>query len=283
MKIYKGWIYLYTNLINNKKYVGHTNDLKRRISEHNRCKCINTSLLEKAILKYGIENFKIEVIYCFCCSNLKITKTKLDDLEILYIAKYHTYVHDYPNEGYNLTKGGSNNIGFRHSDEAKKKMSKAKKGKHFTNDGSFKKGHIPWSKGKEMSDETKKKVSETKKNQWTDPKYREKLSKASKAYWATHESPCKGIKYSEERKRQMSLISKGKPNPKNSGSGNGMYGKPAPNRRPVIQLNENLEFVKEWPGAGVAEKELNITNITRACKNGKHAGGYYWKYKNEYK
>jgi len=39
-------------------------------------------------------------------------------------------------------------MGHEVSEETRKKMSEAKKGKSFTNNGSFKKGHTPWSKGK---------------------------------------------------------------------------------------------------------------------------------------
>lgn len=283
-RLYRGWIYVYVNKINGKRYVGQTTNLKRRINEHNRSKEVDRCLLDKAILKYGKENFKVIVLTCFCSTSVKITQAKLNDLEVFWIEQLHTYVNDYPDQGYNLTLGGNQGaLGYKHTEESRAKMSVAKKGKHFTNAGSFIKGQEGTWKGKHHSEETKRKLSEIKKAQCNDPEYIEKLKERLKEYWSTHESTCKGIKYSEERKQQMSQMFKGKPNPKNSGSGNGMYGKPAPNRRPVLQFDENWNLIKEWPGAGVAEKELSITNITRSCKNiGKKAGGFLWRYKDEY-
>lgn len=44
-------------------------------------------------------------------------------------------------------------LGLRHTEEAKKKISRAKKGKSLINAGSFAKGQIPWNKGKKWSPE----------------------------------------------------------------------------------------------------------------------------------
>ena len=59
-------IYCYTNLINNKKYVGQTNNLDRRIREHKsnafNPKSVNyNNILHKAMRKYGYDNFEIKV------------------------------------------------------------------------------------------------------------------------------------------------------------------------------------------------------------------------------
>lgn len=62
------------------------------------------------------------------------------------------------------------------------------------------------------------------------------------------------------------------------------YGKPAHNRKPILQYTKGGEFVKEWLGAFEIEKELGIagTKIAAVCKGKrKSAGGYKWKYKNE--
>ena len=83
-------IYLITNLINNKKYVGKSKaSYKIRWSQH----CHNarngmTTYLCKAIRKYGADNFKIELIDCEY-SNEK---------EIYWISKLMPE--------YNMTKGG---------------------------------------------------------------------------------------------------------------------------------------------------------------------------------
>ena len=57
-----GTIYIWINLVSPKKYVGQTTrPLKERISEH---KYGKTSVLSKAIKKYGIDNFKIISFSC---------------------------------------------------------------------------------------------------------------------------------------------------------------------------------------------------------------------------
>lgn len=59
-----GYIYLITNLINSKKYVGKTTTtIKERWQEHcsdNKKDRCNKRPLYDAFNKYGIENFKIE-------------------------------------------------------------------------------------------------------------------------------------------------------------------------------------------------------------------------------
>lgn len=60
-------IYKITNLINNKVYIGQSNDIKRRWNEHKaRYHDINNNCYDKplyqAFRKYGIENFQFEII-----------------------------------------------------------------------------------------------------------------------------------------------------------------------------------------------------------------------------
>lgn len=107
-----GHIYKIINLKNNKYYIGQTRShrlnrkkyrpfgyigrFKDHISEakcnskKNQCRFLNN-----AILKYGIENFKVELIIT-CHLN------ELDYYEVKYISEYNS---KYPN-GYNLTDGG---------------------------------------------------------------------------------------------------------------------------------------------------------------------------------
>jgi hypothetical protein len=119
-------IYLLTNKINNKKYVGQTVShvlnnkkyvrygTKKRFDSHvsetfsskeNQCHYLNN-----AIKKYGPESFSYKVIAT--CS-----KENSDTLETKYILEYDTV---FPN-GYNLKIGGQT---FNHSDESKKRLSK---------------------------------------------------------------------------------------------------------------------------------------------------------------
>lgn len=92
------FIYKITNLINNKIYVGKTTEtIDKRWKEHKkdfkREKCRNRPLY-KAMNKYGIENFSVELIE-------ECNFGEESDREIYWIDKLDSY-----HNGYNATKGG---------------------------------------------------------------------------------------------------------------------------------------------------------------------------------
>lgn len=91
-------IYLITNLINGKQYVGKTkHSISYRFSQH--CNNNYKTHLHHAIIKYGKENFSIEEI-CVC------DESHWKELETFYIKFYHTH---YTEGGYNSTWGGDSN------------------------------------------------------------------------------------------------------------------------------------------------------------------------------
>ncbi|MBR3745690.1 MAG: GIY-YIG nuclease family protein, partial [Selenomonadaceae bacterium] len=88
-----GVVYLITNQIDGKPYVGQTTrTLEQRFAEHAKA----DSLIGKAIRKYGAENFSIEVL-----AECK-TQEELDDKERFYIEKMDC---KHP-KGYNANDGG---------------------------------------------------------------------------------------------------------------------------------------------------------------------------------
>lgn len=100
-----GIIYSFTNLINNKKYIGQSiNDDNSRYNNHisavkHETNSEYNSPLHCAIRKYGIENFKYEILV------KDITEIELlNNLEIYYIQKFDSQI---PN-GYNIEAGGKN-------------------------------------------------------------------------------------------------------------------------------------------------------------------------------
>jgi predicted transcriptional regulator len=72
-----------------------------------------------AIRKYGDSNFEWEII------DTASSKKELDKKEAYYIEQYNSY-----EDGYNSTKEAHGGFYGPHSDESKKKMSKAQSGKH---------------------------------------------------------------------------------------------------------------------------------------------------------
>lgn len=113
-------IYLITNKINNKVYVGQSHNIGKRIIQHK----INANLADKrgdtylchAIKKYGFENFIFEIIYV--CDN-NIDQKELNDIEVSFINKYRSSDSLY---GYNLTTGGEGGLPNK---EARQKHKKA--------------------------------------------------------------------------------------------------------------------------------------------------------------
>lgn len=106
MLVYTGYIYCITNSINSKQYVGQTNTtIERRYAEHIRCaKSLDdtTSLLYRAMRKYGTDKFTIEKLEVVSAHSREELKTILNEREIAFIADKNTYK---PN-GYNMTTGG---------------------------------------------------------------------------------------------------------------------------------------------------------------------------------
>lgn len=131
-------IYLITNLINSKQYVGITKfNIEKRFTQHSR----KGFLLTQSIKKYGKENFNVELIEEVDGSE------KAYELEQYYIKHYGTKS---PN-GYNLTDGGNGLYGVIISDEDRKRRSESSKRLHREKRTEM--------HGKKHTEETKQKMS----------------------------------------------------------------------------------------------------------------------------
>ena len=175
-------------------------------------------LILKAEQKYGLENFTKEYL-AFCD-----TEETLNYLERFYIKKYKAR-----EVGYNLTDGGEGMLnpkleireklsnahkgeknpmfGKPRSEETKRKISAAKKGKHNNN-----KGENNPMFGKPRSEETKRKISAAKKGKHNNkgennPFYGKKHSEETKQKIS---DAMKGKTFSEETKHKISASKKGK-------------------------------------------------------------------------
>jgi group I intron endonuclease len=134
---------------NNKVYIGLTG-----ISIEDRWKNgkgYNTqSLIKYAILKYGWENVKHEIL------EVGLTKNEAIQSEIFYIKKYKSNDREF---GYNISLGGEG--AGMHSEESKAKMSRSRKGRKASQETREKmsksfKGHpVPAEARKKMSDSKK--------------------------------------------------------------------------------------------------------------------------------
>jgi group I intron endonuclease len=161
-------VYIVTNLITAKQYVGITSNFERRWHEHQTDK---GRVLYNAIAKYGIENFHISYIanaFDFECAC---------DIERMLIVERNTKA---PN-GYNLTDGGEGVIGYTHTDETKAKVSAKLK-------------------GQKKSEETRQKMSVARKGIVVSKETKTKISEGKKGKISNR----KGVKLSEEQKQLMS-------------------------------------------------------------------------------
>lgn len=114
-KNYNGGIYCITNIVNGKKYIGQTYDLKYRWMHHKsdlRGNRHHNKHLQGAWNKYGEKSFEFSELE-------RCELNKLDEREIYWINYYNTLDQKY---GYNLADGGLGCRGYKHTDEEIAKM-----------------------------------------------------------------------------------------------------------------------------------------------------------------
>lgn len=115
-------IYIITNKINNKSYVGQTNRLHRRLEEHRKALLGNrhhNRHLQSSWNKYGEDAFSFEVLF-------RCEEDKLNEMEQYAIFSLMTYDENF---GYNKNYGGKNSV---ITGETRLKMSKGHKGMKFS-------------------------------------------------------------------------------------------------------------------------------------------------------
>ena len=284
-----GYIYLIIDLTNWKKYVGqHHYHLEKLDSNYHGSGTIISKIYKK-------RPHTLKEVYLKTC----YTQEELDEWEQYYIEFYNTLS---PN-GYNLQEGGRGGVpsedarrkmskahkglcagekhpmfGKHHSEESKKKMSNAKKGKPSHNKGKpmseetkkklseSKKGLLSGEKnpmfGKHHSDETKQKISKVHKGKHISEEQKKKLSSALKG----RTSPNKGKPMSEEQKKKL-----------REANTNGKQSKR------VLQLTLDDEFVREWESTNECGRNgFNQGNVAACCRGKlKSAYGFKWCYAEE--
>jgi len=163
-------IYKITNTKNNKIYIGQTiNGLNKRWKEHiylSKYSEIKTNLYS-AILKYGVENFKIEEI------DGANSQTELNYKEWLWIHKSDCLA---PN-GYNMKEGGGSS--GKYTQDIKIKISKANKKRVWSKEAkenmseAIRKWHV--SNPQSRNSKSRAKIAEANKERWKkDPDCRKK-------------------------------------------------------------------------------------------------------------
>ena len=169
-------IYCIENLENNMRYIGQTQDFKKRLREHKYMlkKGIHpNSYLQNAWNSYGEQNFIFYPLE-------ECTVEELDEKEMFYIKKWSTL-----EEGYNQVEGGGGIRGWKHSDEFKERMRQSNlenpripskeqiealilynKTRNYKHSEETKEKMRKAHTGKKVSEETKKKCSEAQLKVW---------------------------------------------------------------------------------------------------------------------
>ena len=236
-------IYITTNLINGKKYIG-----SHLISGINDTYLGSGVLLKKAIKKYGKSNFQREIIAQL--DNIEDMKK----LEEYYIKYYNAYTS---NLFYNTTKYAAGITKCTWGDKISKSMI----------------GH-KFNLGKNHSQETKNKISKANKGKIRSEGY--KLDKSNKMLGNTY---ALGNKLSKNTCISISQSKTGHSCYKNPERNKKIGEK---NSKPILQYSLKGEFIKEYNSITQALTDLgkNPSNIS-ACLQGrtKSAYGFIWKFK----
>lgn len=215
---------------------------------------------KNAIEKYGWENFEHEILFS------GLTEEKAKEIEKNLILEYKSYDSNF---GYNITMGGESGNGLKHTEETKKKISNAEKGR------------VSPMKGKKHSEETRRKISMSNKG---------KVRRS-------------GFTLSEETKMKISKAEKGKPKPKPKSAEYKekmravRLGKPFSEKRKkkhlegvlnyqknrtdtvIFQTTIDGKIINRWQSQAEASRNLGIpqTTIGLHVRNGKPYKGFFYK------
>ena len=187
-----GHIYCVTCLPTGKLYFGQTvTPIGDRWVRHlSSSKKGSEHKFHRAIRKYGEENFIIEEVLAVSASTEEILKKKLDYVEMRLIKRFNTKI-----DGYNSTDGGDKGtVGLKMSEEAKKKISEAKRRENLSAEqrkklSESKIGEKNPFYHRTHSEDSRKRISEKKRGEnhhffgkkFTD-EHRKKLSEARQRY-----------------------------------------------------------------------------------------------------
>jgi group I intron endonuclease len=264
-----GFVYLIKNKINSKGYVGITEtSIDERWAGHIKTSRSSSNLLiHKAIRKYGVDNFDVTLLET-CDSH------DISNREKFHIINEKTFVCDYPDQGYNMTKGGEYGIlGYRHTDDTKRAISESLQGdknpffgrKHSQE--SIERMRLKLT-GKKASPETRAKLSAAAKGRKIDPKTIEKIANANRGRRQTDEARAR---MSETKRRKF--LESGRIRKVRQKIGRGTS---------VNQLDQDGNLICSYNTITEAVLKTKIHNSTihYALKCGALAGGYLWKYKN---
>lgn len=178
-----GFIYITTNLVNGKRYLG-----LKRFDKKWKNYIGSGMAFKKAVEKYGKENFKRDII------DVAYSEEELNQKEYEYSVFFNVIESS---NWYNLVLGGGSTNGYQFSKEQRQKMSKMRKGKPISENARQK---ISESKmGHYTSDETKSKIGDANRGRALTDEHIEKIRKGNL-----------GKTVSEDARRKIGNANRGK-------------------------------------------------------------------------
>jgi group I intron endonuclease len=263
----KRWsVYIHINKINNKVYIGITNNILQRWSN-----CGNTYKDKNESGKYKQLAFASALDRYPDWDNDWEHKILFENLtyetacekEIELIALYHSNVSRWHDEamGYNMTDGGGGTAGVQLSEERKQRLRERQ---------------IEKFKNPEEREKLSKLAKERFSNPENNPMYQKHHSEQSKMLMSKR---IREEMADEKLRQKLSDLKKGV----YDGEKNPSYG----SGKVVVQLTKNDELIAEHISALDASRKVGIhySAIYRCCNNtpGCHsAGGFRWMYKEDY-
>ena len=262
-------IYAIKNKINSKVYVGSSKSVHYRWSGQHKPRLRKgkheNAHLQHAWNKYGENKFEFLILE-------ECEESVLANKEEYWIEHYKSWDREF---GYNLSRIVEGQIVFEK--ETRQKMSKATK--KSWKDKTIRAKRIEAIK-ESVTDETRQKLSDIRKENWQDPDYQKEKSEFMTKTWAKKKSELKKklkIAWKSDATRENHQLSCTQEKRKIMGDASRSWWESQ--AKPVLQLTESGELVKEWQFAKDAAKEFGphifsvLTGKRRICK------GYIFQYK----
>lgn len=243
----KHFIYMTTNLITNEKYIG------KHYGTEDDSYLGSGKILQRAILKYGKENFKRDILYISKDSE----ENNLKERE--FIKKFNA-IED--RTFYNIAEGGDGGDIFHTLPIEQQEQLKEKARLRCSGSGN------PMY-GKHHSEETKDKLRQIDKSYTKTQEYRDNMSKIKSGKG----NGMYGKHHSEESKQKMSESKKGKKLGKENGNAKGISAYKDSEMTELVKHFDTIQEALIWIGT----KPNDYSGISKRMKENKPYKKYYWK------
>ena len=257
-----GFIYITTNLINHKQYIGQR---KIKGDDSDNQYLGSGKLITHSINKYGKENFTREIL------DYASSQEELDYLEGYYIELNHATTSPF---FYNIAEGGKGGSKFAGWSEQQRLQFSKQCSERLAGKGNPR-------YGVKLTPEHRQLLSEIHSNlefkkTWQSDEFRKKMSEVTQG----EKNGMYGKTHSEESKKKISENRKGK----TCGTLNGNYGNigdKAKNGKPVFRYSdkERTIIIKRYNTATLALQDLGVVGgvgLSKAIKTGKMYKNSYW-------